>query len=478
MLPPPPVDAPAHSGFANTAYTPRMIANSVWLLTSDFVALAGSLVLGGLVRELLLGVSLIPLWSWLIVPIWVIGATLANLTPGWGIGSVEHLRKLIGLIAITFGLAAAAIFLSQTGEAASRFTMSTAFLICLVLLPLLRIRTKAWLIRRGKWGVPAVVYGSDETAAHVLDALEAEPGLGYTPMGVFDDHSAAGSYINGIPVMGAMAQNTPDAPIAIIATSQISREQLVQLLEGPLTIYRRLIVIPDLLEAPSLWVTPRDFVGLIGLEVAINLLNPLARFSKRLADIAMVLLTAPLWIPVCAILALLIWIEDRASPFFVQERIGTYGERFKTLKFRTMYPDAEAILKRELDENPALAAEWAVDCKLKNDPRITRVGRFLRLTSLDELPQFINIFKGEMSLVGPRPLPQYHYQQLSPQIRALRDRVRPGLTGLWQVSGRSEAGTAGMERWDAYYVRNWSIWLDIVILIRTVRVVLTARGAY
>ncbi len=109
---------------------------------------------------------------------------------------------------------------------------------------------------------------------------------------------------------------------------------------------------------------------------------------------------------------------------------------------------------------------------------MTRVGRFLRKTSLDELPQLVNVLRGEMSLVGPRPLPDYHYRQLRPQIRTLRDRVRPGLTGLWQVSGRSEAGTSGMERWDAYYVRNWSVWLDIVILVRTVRVVIQAKGAY
>jgi lipopolysaccharide/colanic/teichoic acid biosynthesis glycosyltransferase len=143
-----------------------------------------------------------------------------------------------------------------------------------------------------------------------------------------------------------------------------------------------------------------------------------------------------------------------------------------------MKPDAEQELRVAIVADPRLQSEWEGDFKLRNDPRITKVGRWLRRTSLDELPQLVNILKGEMSLVGPRPLPDYHYLEISEQVRALRDRVRPGLTGLWQVSGRSEAGTRGMERWDAYYVRNWSVWLDVVILVRTIRVVFSGRGAY
>ncbi len=472
-------DLPVGEGLPMSfSYGRRLVHNSVFLLIGDFVALIGAMLLGGLLRDLLYGDSMIPEWSWLILPVWLAGATLTHLTPGWGVGPVDHLRRLVALILAAFGLAAAALFLSKTGAEASRFTLTTAFFLSLFMLPLIRTRIKGALIKAGKWGVPTVIYGRDDTAAHVLEALRAEPGLGYVPVGLFDDESSAGSYIDGVPVLGSMDQNTSEAPYAIIATTQTSRERLIGLLEGPLTIYRRVVVIPDLLEAPSLWVTPRDFVGLVGLEIALNLLNPFSRFLKRTSDILLVLLSAPVWVPLCLVLGLLIWLEDRNGPLFIQERIGYYGERFSTWKFRTMRPNAEEILKREIAANPELEAEWAVDCKLRNDPRVTRVGRFLRKTSLDELPQFMNVLLGEMSLVGPRPLPEYHYRQLPAQIRALRDRVRPGITGLWQVSGRSEAGTKGMERWDAYYVRNWSLWLDIVILVRTVRVVASREGAY
>ncbi len=459
-------------------YTRRLWENAGWITLGDFLALTFALVAGGLLRHILRDDAMLPGWTWLILPIWAIGAWVTNITPGWGMGPVEHLRKVVVLLMASFGLASAALFLTQTGAEASRFTLTTAFLMSLLLVPFLRVRVKAELLHAGRWGVPTVIYGSDATTAHVLESLTSEAGMGYVPVGIFDDESSPGSLINGIPVLGGLQENTPDAPYAIIATAQTSREALIQLLEGPLMVYRRVILIPDLLDAPSLWVTPRDFVGLVGLEVAVKLLNPVARWSKRVADVVMVLCAAPFWLPLCGGLACWIWWQDRHSPFFVQERVGYLGERFKTYKFRTMHPNAEEVLQRELAAHPELEAEWAVEYKLKNDPRVTKAGIFLRKTSLDELPQLLNVLRGEMSLVGPRPLPDYHYQRLRGQIRTLRDRVRPGLTGLWQVSGRSEAGTQGMERWDAYYVRNWSVWLDIVILVRTVRVVLSAKGAY
>jgi len=460
------------------SYAQRLWANGSTLLLADLISLSLALFAGGLLRIALFGDSMVPPWSWLIIPVWGLGATAMGLIPGWGIGPVEQLRRLMVLVCAAFGFAAAALFLSKTGAEASRFTLTTSFLFSLVLVPLIRVRVKSWLVQRGRWGVPTVIYGRDDTAAHVLDALQHEAGLGYIPVGLFDDESNPGVLIGDVPVLGALHQSTPAAACAIIATSKLDRERLIQLLEGPLASYRRVVLIPDLLDAPSLWVTPRDFVGLVGLEVAVNLLNPVSRISKRFADLVLVVLTAPLWFPLCLIMSAMIWLEDRHSPFFLQERVGHNQRLFKTWKFRTMHPDAEALLKRKLEENPELEAEWSSGFKLRNDPRITRVGAFLRKTSLDELPQLINVLRGEMSLVGPRPLPSYHYEKLPAPLRSLRDRVRPGMTGLWQVSGRSESGIQGMERWDAYYVRNWSVWLDVVILVRTLRAVYTGRGAY
>ena len=206
--------------------------------------------------------------------------------------------------------------------------------------------------------------------------------------------------------------------------------------------------------------------------------NSLPQAVKRIIDLFIVVLTMPLWLPVCFLIYILIWMEDRENPLFLQERIGINGQPFKTFKFRTMVTNAEEVLKKVLEEDEERRQEWEMFYKLRNDPRITRVGAFLRRTSLDELPQLFNVFRGDMALVGPRPLAAYHQNALPQYVIALRESVKPGITGLWQVSGRSDSGNEGMKKWDPHYVENWSLALDFSILIRTVTVVLKCEGAY
>ena len=199
---------------------------------------------------------------------------------------------------------------------------------------------------------------------------------------------------------------------------------------------------------------------------------------KFVIEISIVLLAAPIWFPICAMLYMLIWLEDGKNPLFVQERLGKGGKVFRTFKFRTMVPNAEEVLKKVLAEDEELRTEWETFYKLRNDPRVTKIGKLLRRTSLDELPQLFNVLRGDMVMVGPRPLTAYHQDVLPVEVRTLRESVKPGITGLWQVSGRSDAGTEGMKKWDPYYVRNWSLKLDLSILIRTAFVVIACKGAY
>jgi lipopolysaccharide/colanic/teichoic acid biosynthesis glycosyltransferase len=267
-------------------------------------------------------------------------------------------------------------------------------------------------------------------------------------------------------------------PVAIVALPEMRRGDLIHLLEGPLQTYNTILLVPDLQDAPSLWVRPCDLQGILALEIRRNLLDPVPNFFKTLTERALIVLTLPLWGPICLLMMLLVWLQDFRAPVYAQERIGKNNIRFKAYKLRTMVPDAESVLLRKLAQDPALKAEWEQHYKLKKDPRITPVGWFLRKTSLDELPQLWCVLMGTMALVGPRPLPQYHHDELKPRTQRLRVQVLPGITGLWQVSGRSDSGSAGMDRWDTYYVTNWSIWLDIIIIARTVRVVLLGSGAY
>jgi Undecaprenyl-phosphate galactose phosphotransferase WbaP len=257
---------------------------------------------------------------------------------------------------------------------------------------------------------------------------------------------------------------------ALVALPNLSRQELLELVDRAGSAFSHLIVIPDLFGMASLWVTAVDFGGVLGLEVRQNLLSPLNRCLKRSMDLAL---------PVVA--AAMLWIR-RASPgpaFFRQDRGGAGGGVVRVWKLRTMYANADELLRRHLEREPAAREEWRRFFKLRRDPRlIPGIGPLLRRTSLDELPQLWNVLKGEMSLVGPRPFPAYHLDQFDTKFRALRARVLPGLTGLWQVSARSDGDLEVQRALDTYYIRNWSPWLDLYILARTVRAVVGRRGAY
>ncbi len=200
---------------------------------------------------------------------------------------------------------------------------------------------------------------------------------------------------------------------------------------------------------------------------------------KRTADLVISAFALAMSGPVIAAAALLIRWKSPGSPFYSQEREGKDGKTIRILKLRSMHLDAETLLEAHLAANEDARAEWNRFCKLKCDPRIIPgVGHFIRKTSIDELPQLWNVLKGEMSLVGPRPFPAYHNCRFDPDFRSLITQVMPGLTGLWQVSARSNGDLSVQETLDAYYIRNWSLWLDIYILIRTTRAVVAPSGSY
>ena len=460
-------------------YARWRLHNGFALAVGDALALSIAILGGVAIRWWLTGETAVPTWGWYLIPIWWAGAFVMKLLPSWGLGPVEELRRTILLLLFAFGVTAVALFLGKNSADTSRLTMIATFLVSAVVVPFVRSRVKSTLCGGGQWGVPTVVYGAGPVGQKVIQLLQREKGLGYNPIAVLDDNPQYWSRnVEGIRVLGHTDYVTPYAPVAILALPNIGRQRQLELLEGPLSHYRKVLIIPDLLEAPSLWIRPRDLNGILGLEITSNLTNPLAQIVKRLADIVFVYVTAPLWMPLCGLIAAAIWIEDRQNPFFLQTRIGQDGQTFSTWKFRTMVPNAEAVLRKKLIEDEALRLEWETTYKLRQDPRITKVGRLLRRASLDELPQIVNVLRGEMSLVGPRPLPQYHHNELPSRVRDLRERVLPGLTGLWQVSGRSDIGTEGMEQHDPYYVRNWSMWLDLVVLARTLRTVISRSGAY
>ncbi|SON58053.1 UDP-glucose:undecaprenyl-phosphate glucose-1-phosphate transferase [Hartmannibacter diazotrophicus] len=205
--------------------------------------------------------------------------------------------------------------------------------------------------------------------------------------------------------------------------------------------------------------------------------GPVGGVTKRVADVC---LTIPLIIffsPLCLLIAAIIWLSDPGPIFFGHERIGLGGRKFRCLKFRSMVTNSREVLDRLLDEDPAARAEWDQTQKLRNDPRITVIGRILRETSLDELPQLINVLRGDMSLVGPRPVVKDELARYGANL-CFYEMVRPGITGLWQVSGRSNCSYEQRVQYDVDYVCDWSLLQDIKILFRTAKVVLCREGSY
>lgn len=267
---------------------------------------------------------------------------------------------------------------------------------------------------------------------------------------------------------------------AIIAVPHLRRELLVTLIEKVQRSILSVYVVPNvaqvsLLNSELLYLFYEEMF-LLGIHN--NLKSRLNRGIKSVFDsVVASLLCLPL-LPVLVTVALLVAATSSGPAFFTQRRVGKHGKIFRIYKFRTMYEGAEGMLQRVFEDCPDLKKEYEVTHKISNDPRVTPIGRFLRKTSLDELPQIFNVLKGDMSLVGPRPVTReeitYRYREAGEDYCM----VKPGMTGLWQVSGRSETGYGLRIRLDIWYIRNWSLWLDLVILVRTIGVVVSRRGSY
>lgn len=391
-----------------------------------------------------------------------LGYWFAGLYPGYGRTAVERLRARVTVSGLGFGGLILFDYLAQNGQW-SRGVLLTAAIIVLITIPIWDSVARRRLARTRWWGLPAAIWGPDEQRAALVRSLRENSSLGWVP-------ATEGEW----PEPGAPA--LPGIALAILI--QPRRGAVAHRLPDDLP-YRRVVLVPEIDEMQSLWVSVRDLGARLGLEMQRNLLDPTNRVIKRALDVVLCLAGAPVAAPLIAISAMMIKLMSPGPAFFSQEREGLDGRPFKIWKLRTMELDADARLARLIETEAELRAEWERHMKLRYDPRIIRgVGRFLRRFSIDELPQLWNVLRGDMSLVGPRPLPDYHLRALDPASYRLRRRVRPGITGLWQVSGRSDRPLAELERLDTYYVRNWSFWLDLHILLHTAGEVLRGNGAW
>lgn len=393
------------------------------------------------------------------------------------------------LFKISF-LSTAGIFaiasVGKTSDEISRTVIVLMGIVSIILFPFIRIGTKQILRLAGLLKRRVLVLGAGKTGKLIVNALISEPNYGFEIKGFVDDNpKIIGTKINGITVHGGVRNavryvKKGNIQTVIVAMPGLGKEGLKKLVNDLQFKVENLLFVPDVFGIAVLGTSLHQFFneGAFAFEMKNNLSNPFNTIAKKCFDIFLSILLLPFLFLAMAMFTVLIKIDSDGPALFRHERIGKGGRKFKCFKFRTMHMRSEEILSDLLSNDRRINKEWHSHHKIKNDPRITRVGRFLRNTSLDELPQIINILKGEMSLVGPRPVTQDEIDTYYMNNAKLCFSVPPGITGLWQVSGRSDMNYDRRILLDSWYVRNWNIWLDIVILFKTVGVVIKRKGAW
>ena len=393
---------------------------------------------------------------------------------------VERFRlRVLGGMVFAAALASVSTVMATTiGSAVLPSTLAASMALVIGFLLELIIRNS--ILRAGVWGAPTVIVGSGEVARNSACMLSDFPDLGLRPMGFLLDPNEVTPTEPGMPIpclgtLGMPSHTSQEIEVALLAASTRLPETLKLCNNLPVS---HLVFVQNLFEMQSLWTQTRPLKGILGLEIRRNLLLPYNLAVKRVLDLVVAIPFAVVTLPLVALLALAIRAVDPGPAIYRQKRVGRHGKPIEVLKLRTMFSDAETRLLDLLQTDLAAAEEWGKYLKLSKDPRILPlIGAFIRRTSLDELPQLWNIIRGDMSLVGPRPFPAYHTERFDDGFQALRMSVTPGLTGFWQISSRSDGDLRVQKAEDSFYIRNWSLWLDLFIIVRTVPAVLRARGA-
>jgi len=397
---------------------------------------------------------------------------LMALYPAIGIGPVEELKRLtVSASFLTFVFATLSFFL-RTTTVFSRATLTIAWLLILISVPMSRKIFRRIAVKYGFWGIPIAIVGDQKSVIHLQDRLSLHPISGLWPV-----LCVTGSVEDIFPKTKNRKNLFENIHTVFIATAQGKFNSARYLVTQKEYQFNNIIIIFDKESFGPIWFKPIFLVEHTGLEVVHNLLSSTQQTIKRVMDISLTILALPIFIFLFFIIGLIIKIDDRGPIFYKHKRVGYEGKDLWIWKFRTMAYNADVMLEEHIKNNPKIHQEWKENFKLKNDPRLTRIGKLLRRTSLDEVPQIINVLKGEMSLIGPRPIVQQEIPLYGSEFEIYKQ-VLPGITGLWQISGRSNLSYKDRVALDGYYIQNWSIWLDIHVLIHTALATIQGRGAY
>ena len=358
------------------------------------------------------------------------------------------------------------------------------WILSFILLVVFRYIVKKILEKYQLLQIPVLIIGAGKTAELLVQGIKNDAGMGYKIIGLLEDNKVEEGILENYPVLGKFS----DAEQVItkyninhvfIAAPGLEQGKLTKLIYKVQPLVKSMGVIPNLVGVPMGGIEAESLFNekLMLLRLKNNLARPINRWIKTIFDYVLTITGTIAISPILIVIALWIYKDSPGPVIFKHRRIGKNGKEFNCYKFRSMCVDAKERLEQLLKTDPEAKAEWEKDFKLKNDPRITKSGAFLRKTSLDELPQIFNVLKGEMSLVGPRPIIRDEMVRYGEYINDYL-MVKPGITGMWQVSGRSDTDYKQRVQLDSWYVRNWSIWLDTMLLWRTIKIVAQCKGAY
>lgn len=464
--------------------SPRPWLSIVLLMGFDLLAFAVGSAAAVLVARWLPGEALqlllpyAPLFGVLILVFVLLGVY-----PGAGKSPIDELRQISLAISGLFAAVLASLMVSDHLHAELLVVFVATWAVTCMAVAHLRVLARQLLARRPWWGVPAVVVGSGRTAQLVIERIRSNPNLNLKVVACLDsDPQRIGSIVAGVPVLDAIenaatVKRAFNSSYAILAVPD--QAPSATLLHSLVSTFSSVVIVPQTLGLTSVGVSTRDSGDLIGLHVRGHLSQPGNLIAKRVLDLLLLIPLGMLALPLIVLAALAVLVVSPGNPFFSQVREGQHGRPIRIWKLRSMRRNGDWLLAEHLERYPEARTEWETHFKLARDPRVIPViGALLRRLSLDELPQLVNIARGELSFVGPRPYPYYHLEHFDSEFRRLRATVVPGLTGYWQVTSRSNADLVEQVEQDTFYIKNWSLWFDLYVLVRTPWAVLFGFGAY
>ncbi len=455
------------------------------LVLLDILTISGAVILSAAIRKMLEPVmGGVVNWSLILnslvffVLFNIIMAWLNGLYPGFGLAAVQEMQKVLYVVTLSSVFLGMFLFLQQLGLAYSRSIFISTWLLSALFMMLGRFALRNRFSQFSWWGIPMIIIGSKTRVTPLIEKLLQSRRLGFRPVYYFDPNAESDQLILGVlPIENHQALQdlvTQSKIQHVVFTEPIADFNTFDF-QWMRDAFPNIIFILDTAPFGSLWVRTIDVHGTLAVETNYHLLNKQETIIKRVFDMILTVILLLFTWPIFLLLALLVRLDSKGPILYTQKRLGQNGELFDSYKFRTMFDNAEEKLQDVLAADPAAFAEYQTYHKLANDPRVTKVGKFLRRYSLDEIPQFINVLKGDMNLIGPRSYMPRELTLMDDYAKVIL-KVKPGITGWWQVMGRNATSFKERLQLDEYYISNWSIWLDIYIMIKTVWVLVRGEG--